>query len=252
MTGFDQAKYTPSTPESMLPDSILNAGERPVEKVDSEPIEETSSIWRDAYENPGKTALIVGGVALAAGALIYSRGAVAKFLGRGKEEVLLFEDSAYFGSAIKKSLERQGSKVTWMTGLKDVKAGVGIAPDGHAVPLNFKHFKSAFVDGDLTDGLAGADVVSRLSMEKIMSVGISSQKSMNLAMRESGAIAAGNKGHVYGALFNRDLKLSSVIKEPGTVQARIDDYAARYHADSSIAKKAEALLKKEISKLGSG
>lgn len=249
MAGFDQTNDTPPSPESMIPAAFRNVGERHAGKVELEA--ETSSLWKDAYENPGKTALIAGGVVLAAGALIYGRGAAARFFANSKDEVLLFEDSPYFGAALKKTLERQGSKVTWLTGAQDLKAGVGIAPDGHTVALDFKHFKTAFVDGDLTNGLRGADVVGKLTAEKIVSVGISSQNDMNLAMRQSGAVAAGNKAHVFGALFNKDVTVKGVLKAPGAVQAQIDDYAARYLVDRKVATKAEALLKKEISKLGS-
>ncbi len=203
------------------------------------------SLWQDVYENPGKTALVVGGAALAVAAVIAGKPALAKLLPEGRTEVLLVEDSPYFGKAIKQALEEQGSKVTWLAGAKDteaLKSGMALAPDGHVVSVHLERFKAAFVDGDLTGKVTGADVVEQLSAEHVASVGISSQPVMNKEMLDHGAIAAGLKPSVFGALVNKDVTVAGLLREPGAVQGQIDGYQTAYKADHKIADRASAML----------
>lgn len=209
----------------------------------------SSSLWEAAYENPGKTALVVGGTALIVGAAIASRGKLAKILPSAKNEVLLVEDSPYFGAAIKETLETQGSKVTWLAGADDAKAfkaGIGLGPDGKSVTVPLDRFKTAFVDGDLAGKITGAEVVEGLTAKHITSVGISSQPTMNAEMLKQGAVAAGLKPSVFGALVNKDVTVAGVIKNPGAVQGQIDSYQARYLKDHSIAKRASEILTRWI------
>lgn len=211
------------------------------------------SLWQAVYENPGKTALAVGGTALVVGAAIASRGKLAKLLPGAKNDVLLVEDSPFFGTAIKETLERQGNRVTWVTGAEDVnalKAGLATAPNGHVVPVHLERFQAAFVDGDLAGKVTGAQVVERLSAEHVASVGISSQKAMNLEMIKEGAVAAGLKPSVFGALVNKDITVAGILKKPGAVQGQIDSYQARYLADHTIGERAGDLLKEAMKKLG--
>lgn len=211
------------------------------------------SLWQAVYENPGKTALAVGGTALVVGAAIASRGKLAKLMPGAKNDVLLVEDSPIFGSAIKETLEKQGNRVTWVTGAKDVKAlkaGVVTTPDGSAVPMHFDRFQAAFVDGDLIGNVTGAQVVEKLSAQHVASVGISSQPAMNVEMLKEGAVAAGLKPSVFGALFNREITVAGIFKKPGAVQGQIDDYQARYLADHSIGKRATDLVMRTMNRLG--
>lgn len=217
--------------------------------------EASHSLWQEVYENPGKTALAAGCAVLAVGAVIASRGALAKLWPEAKAEVLLVEDSPYFGKAIKDTLERQGNKVTWLSGAEDATAlnrGVALGPDGKAVEVHLDRFKAAFVDGDLAGKVTGSQVVDRLTAEHVASVGISTQPAMNNEMLQHGAIAAGMKPSVFGALFRNELTVANVLKEPGTVQGRIDGYQAAYLKDHSIAEGAEAMLKAVMKEKGIG
>lgn len=211
------------------------------------------SLWQAVYEHPGETALAVGGTALVVGAAIASRGKLAKLLPNAKNEVLLVEDSPIFGSAIKQTLEKQGNRVTWVTGAEDVnalKAGVVTTPTGRAVPMHLERFQAAFVDGDLIGKVSGAQVVEKLSAQHVASVGISSQPPMNAEMVKAGAVAAGLKPSVFGALFNKEITVAGILKRPGSVQGQIDSYHARYMADHTVGEGASAMVMRIMNKLG--
>lgn len=55
-----------------------NAGHDKVEKSDSSISSVASNLWQEAYENPGKTALVVGGAAAAIGIAYAARGQIGK------------------------------------------------------------------------------------------------------------------------------------------------------------------------------
>ncbi|HNB24436.1 MAG TPA: hypothetical protein PKZ32_18585 [Candidatus Melainabacteria bacterium] len=213
------------------------------------------SLWQAAYENPGKTALIVGGTALAVGAAIASRGKLAEMIPAMKNRVLVVEDSPFFGPAFKETLEQQGNRVTLITGAEDVaalKSGIVTAPGGKQIPLHLERYQAAFVDGDLVGNVTGAQVVKELSAKHVSSVGMSSQVAPNMEMLKEGAIAAELKPSVFGALVNRDISVRGVLKNPGEVQGKLDSYKRRYFEDSSIGDKASEILKKAMEKLGVG
>ncbi|MCC6978995.1 MAG: hypothetical protein IT343_11785 [Candidatus Melainabacteria bacterium] len=211
------------------------------------------SLWKAAYDNPGETALIVGGTALAVGAVIASRGRLAKLMPRAKNEVLLVEDSPFFATAFKETLEAQGNKVTAIAGAKDLsslRAGIGLGLDGKPVQVPLGRFNAAFVDGDLAGNVTGAQVVERLTAKHVSSVGISSQKAMNEEMLQQGAVAAGLKPSVFGALVNKDISVASVLKKPGTIQGQVDDYQRRYLADRTVGERAEQIIKDVMKRIG--
>lgn len=217
--------------------------------------EASQSLWQAAYEHPVATGIAVGGTALLVGAAIASRGKIAGLLKGGKNEVILFEDSPWFGNAMKQTLERQGNRVTWVTGADDLKAldaGVATVHGGKHIPVKLDRFQAAFVDGDLKGGISGAQVVHRLSAERVASVGISSQLSMNAEMLKEGAIAAGVKPSVFGALVNREISVSGMLKSPGTIQGGIDSFQTRYMADETVGRKASGLLMRAMKKFGTG
>ena len=211
------------------------------------------SLWQAVYEHPGETALIVGGTALAVGAAIATRGRLAKLLPGAKNEVLLVEDSPFFAAAFRETLEAQGNKVTTIAGAENVnalRAGIGLGADGKAVQVPLSRFNAAFVDGDLAGNVTGAQVVERLAAKHISSVGISSQPSMNKEMLEQGAVAAGLKPSVFGALVNKDISVAGVLKKPGTIQGQIDDYQRRYLADRTVGSRAEQIIKDVMKRFG--
>lgn len=211
------------------------------------------SLWKAAYEHPVESALIAGGTALAVGAAIATRGRLAKFLPGAKNEVLLVEDSPFFAAAFKETLEAQGNKVTTIAGAENVnalRAGIGLGVDGKAVQVPLSRFNAAFVDGDLAGGVTGAQVVERLTAKHVSSVGISSQHAMNKEMVEQGAVAAGLKPSVFGALVNKDISVASILKKPGGVQGQIDDYQRRYLADRTVGSRAEEIIREVMKRIG--
>ncbi|MBX9950468.1 MAG: hypothetical protein K2Y39_14970 [Candidatus Obscuribacterales bacterium] len=213
------------------------------------------SLWQAVYENPGKTALVVGGTALVVGAAVASRGKLAELIPGLKNKVLVVEDSPFFGPAFKETLEQQGNKVTLITGAEDVaalKSGMVMAPGGKQIPVHLERYKAAFVDGELAGNVTGAQVVKELSAKHVTSVGMSSQVAPNLEMLREGAIAAELKPSVFGALVRRDISVPGILRNPGEVQGKLEAYKQRYFLDNSIGDKASEILKKAMDKLGIG
>ncbi len=251
VAGIHQANESFSA-VSLSDQMVADAGADNVERTNAGSADASNSLWKAVYEHPGETALVVGGTALVVGAAIASRGKLAKLLPGAKNDVLLVEDSPFFGTALKETLEKQGNRVTWVTGAEDVnalKAGMVTAPNGSAVPVHLERFQAAFVDGDLAGKVTGAQVVERLTAEHVASVGISSQHGMNAEMLKEGAIAAGLKPSVFGALVNKELTVSGILKKPQAVQGQIDSFQARYLADSKVGKRASDLLTRTMQRL---
>lgn len=254
MAGTNQANETFAA--GNLSDSMVAAaGSDTSHQVATAEADASHSLWKAVYEHPIATGVAVGGTALLVGAAIASRGKIAGLLKGGKNEVILFEDSPFFGSAMKETLEQQGNRVTWVTGadnLKALDAGVATVNGGKHIPVHLERFQAAFVDGDLKGGITGAEVVHRLTAEHVTSVGISSQLGANADMIKEGAIAAGLKPSVFGALVNRDVTVAGILKNPGAVQGQIAGYQARYMADETVGRAASNLLKAAMKKMGVG
>lgn len=251
MTGANQTGEAFSN--SLSSQMVAEAGADNVAKISAEKADASNSLWQAAYENPGTTALVVGGTALAVGAAIASRGKLAKLLPTAKNDVLLVEDSAMFGNAFKETLESQGNRVTWVTGaedLKALKAGIATGPSGQPVPVHLERYRAAFVDGDLAGKVTGAQVVERLTAQHVASVGISSQPTMNAAMLKEGAIAADLKPSVFGALVNKEISVGGILKDPTAVQGKLDSFRTRFMADSTVGAKASEILKKAMERFG--
>lgn len=252
MAGANQASEAFSA-SSLSDRMVAAAGADNVAKASAESADASQSLWQAAYENPGETALIVGGTALVVGAAITSRGKLAKLLPTAKNDVLLVEDSAMFGNAFKETLEQQGNRVTWVTGAEDLtalKAGIATGPGGKPVPVQLDRFQAAFVDGDLAGKVTGAQVVERLTAQHVASVGISSQPTMNAAMLKEGAIAADLKPSVFGALVNKEVSVKGILKDPAAVQGKLDSFRERFMADSKIGAKASEILKSAMERFG--
>jgi CheY-like chemotaxis protein len=251
MTGANQTGEAFSN--SLSSQMVAEAGADNVAKISAEKADASNSLWQAAYENPGTTALVVGGTALAVGAAIASRGKLVKLLPTAKNDVLLVEDSAMFGNAFKETLESQGNRVTWVTGaedLKALKAGIATGPSGQPVPVHLERYRAAFVDGDLAGKVTGAQVVERLTAQHVASVGISSQPTMNAAMLKEGAIAADLKPSVFGALVNKEISVGGILKDPTAVQGKLDSFRTRFMADSTVGAKASEILKKAMERFG--
>lgn len=253
MTGANQASE--AFGGSLSSQMVAEAGADNVAKISAEKADASNSLWQAAYENPGTTALVVGGTALAVGAVIASRGKLAELIPGMKNRVLVVEDSPFFGPAFKETLEAQGNKVDLITGADDVaalKSGVAMAPGGKHIPVHLERYHAAFVDGDLAGNVTGAQVVKELSAKHVSSVGMSSQVAPNLEMLKEGAVAAELKPSVFGALVNRDISVRGVLRKPGEVQGQLESYKTRYFQDNSIGDKASEILKRAMKNLGIG
>ena len=143
MAGSNQASNAldGSTSARMVADAVAdNADSESGAHADA-----SHSLWQAVYENPGKTALLVGGTALVVGAAVASRGKIAELIPGLKNKVLVVEDSPFFGPAFKETLERQGNKVTLLTGAEDVaalKSGIVTAPGGKQIPVHLERYPS--------------------------------------------------------------------------------------------------------------
>ena len=226
-----------------------HANNEKVEKSDSSISSAASNLWQEAYENPGKTALIVGGAAAAIGIAYASRGQIARFLPNHREGILLVEDSPYMGKAFRHVLQEQGENVTWFTKIKRLQPFTGITEEGAEVVVKPHKFKMAFVDGELVgSNPQGEHVVDALKAARLKSFGISTIPSINDSLVQHGAIVAAQKPAVLTALVDHTLDLSKVLRAPGQVQVQMDSVAARMLSPemTPARKKADALLMKFI------
>lgn len=227
-----------------------NTGHNKVEKSDSSISSVASNLWQEAYENPGKTALVVGGAAAAIGIAYAARGQIGKLLPNHREGILLVEDSPYMGKAFRATLQEQGENVTWFTKIKSLQPFTGITNEGKEVVVQPHKFKLAFVDGELVgSNPQGEHVVDALKSAHLKSFGISTIPSINDSMVQHGAIVAAQKPTALTALVNHTLDLGKITRSPAQVQVEMNSLSARMLTPemSPARKKADALVMKFIS-----
>jgi hypothetical protein len=211
-------------------------------------VKETAQhLFDEAYEHPGKAAAVVGGVALGAAALYAARGQVFKACSK---EVLLIEDTAYMGKAFKSTLEANGQRVTWLTGVNRVSPLTGITAEGKEMVFDPRKFKVAFVDGDLKGSyLQGQHIVNALKQSGLRSIGTSSEPSLNKLMLDSGATIAAPKATVLNALIENRISYRQVLGNPNRVQSSLNGLteAMTGKPGKPLREKGDALLMKFIS-----
>lgn len=226
-----------------------NTGHDKVEKSDSSISSVASNLWQEAYENPGKTALVVGGAAAAIGIAYAARGQIGKLLPNHREGILLVEDSPYMGKAFRAALQEQGENVTWFTKIKSLQPFTGITHEGKEVVVQPRKFKLAFVDGELVGSKPqGEHVVDALKSDHLKSFGISTIPAINDSMVQHGAIVAAQKPTALTALVNHTLDLGKITRSPAQVQVEMNSLSARMLTPemSPARKKADALVMKFI------
>ncbi len=226
-----------------------NTGHDKVEKSDSSISSVASNLWQEAYENPGKTALVVGGAAAAIGIAYAARGQIGKLLPNHREGILLVEDSPYMGKAFRAALQEQGENVTWFTKIKSLQPFTGITHEGKEVVVQPHKFKLAFVDGELVGSKPqGEHVVDALKSDHLKSFGISTIPAINDSMVQHGAIVAAQKPTALTALVNHTLDLGKITRSPAQVQVEMNSLSARMLTPemSPARKKADALVMKFI------
>jgi len=230
----------------IVPKDQVDKASDAVEKA--KPQSAVAALFEDAYENPGTTAMVVGGAAATIGLIAASRGRLAKMLpGGGRDGILLVEDTPFMGKAFKHVLEEQGEKVTWFTGIKKLQPFTGITNDGKELVIQPNKFKFAFVDGELTGSRhQGEHVVDALKSSNLTSFGTSTIRDINLAMRTNGAALTGEKPAVLTALVNRTLDLRLVTSAPAKVQLQMDELMIKLRtpAMDEARKKADDVLHK--------
>ncbi len=217
------------------------------EKSDGSISSAVSNLFEDAYENPGKTALVVGGAAAAIGIAYAARGQIGRFLPNQREGILLIEDSPYMGKAFRQVLQEQGESVTWFTKIKRLQPFTGITNEGAEVVVQPNKFKMAFVDGELVgSNPQGEHVVDALKAGHLKSFGISTIPSINESMIRHGAVAAAQKPAALTALVDHSLDLSKIIRAPGQVQVEMNSLTSRMLTPemTPARKKADAIVMK--------
>ncbi len=228
-----------------------NSSDKANDAVENEkPATAAAAFFQDAYDNPGTTALVVGGTVATIGLIAASRGKLARLMpGGGRDGILLVEDTPFMGKAFKHALEEQGEKVTWFTGVKKLNPFTGITHEGKEVVVQPNKFKFAFVDGDLKGSIPqGEHVVDALKSSRLTSFGTSSVHQVNESLLRNGATVTGDKPAILSALVNRTIDLRQVVKAPARVQVQMDDMMTSMRAGGMRAetKKAEAVIRKYL------
>ena len=191
-----------------------------VNKVKQEVGDQAQHLWQEAYEHRGEGAVVAGAVAVGVVGLIAARGQLARAAAR---EVLLVEDSPYMAKAFKSTLEANGEKVTWLTGVRRVSPLTGMTAAGKDVIFDPRKFKIAFVDGDLQGSyLQGEHVVHALRQGGLTSIGTSSEVRFNQAMLDNGAKIAAPKATVLSALIHNSLDLKAAVRAPAQTQVGLE------------------------------
>ncbi len=192
---------------------------------EDKPTNAAAALFEDAYENPGTTALVIGGAAATIGVIAASRGKLARLMpGGGRDGIMLVEDTPFMGKAFKHALEEQGEKVTWFTGVSKLRPFTGVTHEGKEVVVQPSKFKFAFVDGELTGSRhQGEHVVDALKSSNLTSFGTSTIRDINMSMKLNGATVTGEKPAVLTALVNKTLDLRQVTRAPAAVQVQMDD-----------------------------
>jgi hypothetical protein len=209
-----------------------------LEKSDSSIASAASNLWQEAYENPGKAALVVGGAAAAIG---------IAYAARGQKGILLVEDTPYMGKAFRELLQEQGESVTWLTQIKRLQPFTGITNEGKEVVVQPHKFKFAFVDGGLKGSIPqGEHVVDALKSYGLKSFGTSTDDVVNKAMLRNGAIVAAQKPAVLTALVDQSIDFGKVTRVPAQVQREMYSLTDQLRTPELIPayKKADEMLMK--------
>lgn len=224
--------------ENITPTSEYMLSARPKEEPQSH------SLWQSAYEH--KNAIALG--LIAAGGLYASKGALSRLIAPAGRDVLLIEDTPYIAKTVKGLIEEQGHNVTWVTGVKQLKPFTAIGPDGGDLALNLNRFRFAVVDGNLDGALKGPDIVGTLARHRIASIAMSTDETINSAMRTNGAIADAPKPVFLTSLANGQLKIQDALASSKGLQRRLDFMHAHFFDPQmeTLRQNTDALLMKSF------
>jgi hypothetical protein len=204
------------------------------------------SLWHTACDNPWATAAVVGGLAAGTALLVASRGRLASALGLARPNVLIIEDTPFMGRALQWTAEEQGTRATWITGVKSLNPFTAMREGGETLPLNLRRFNMALVDGQLPGELQGPNIVGELARNRVFSIGMSSVDSMNAEMIQNGAQIAARKPVVFSALVDGKLNLRQVLGSSQQTQSYLDSLSASFldPAQEATRERANVVLKR--------
>lgn len=211
---------------------------------------EDKSWWQTIKENPGKTAVAVGGTAVALGLAKYG---ASRYAAAHMPRVLIFEESPFMGEAMKAALVKGGYQADLFLGARSLKNSiVGIATDGTDVAIDLSKYRFGLLAGGLKGEYHGVDIARRLASERITTIGLSTSDKMNDAFRLSGATISTNKGTGFAALHEGVFSPVSAIKSPQRTQLALEKFGVRLHEDKNLRKSSEAALMDAMKKFGIG
>lgn len=211
---------------------------------------EEQTVWQTIKDNPGKTALAVGGAAVVIGLGKYGAARVAEKIW---PRVLIFEESPFMGEAMKAALAKGGFKADIFLGARSLENNiVGITSSGKDVAVDLARYRFGLLAGGLKGDYHGVDIARRLASEKITTLGLSTSDKMDEAFKLSGASITTNKGTGFAALHQRVFSPRSAIKSPEKVQLALEKFGARLQEDKGLRKASDDALMEAMKKFGIG
>ena len=242
------SKLVHNVRDSKTAEALL-ALEKHLPLQDTTPVED-KSVWQTIKENPGKTALGVGGTALALGLAKYG---MSRYAAAHLPRVLIFEESPFMGQAMKAALSKSGYQADLFLGARSLKNNiVGIATDGTDVAIDLSKYRFGLLAGGLKGEYHGVDIARRLASEKITTLGLSTSDKMDNAFRLSGATITSNKGTGFAALHQGVFNPTTAIKSPQKTQLALERFGVRLHEDKALRKTSDDALMEAMKKFGVG
>ena len=188
-----------------------------------------NALVNEAYEHPVRTGLGAAAVVGTAALLAYSAS-------RGRNlNVLIIEDTAPMGKALRDAVTASGHKATWVSSISKLSPLTGLDEAGKEIALTGRNrFQLALVDGDLGKGnLMGSEIVPTLKQARITSIGTSTIPDFNVAMKANGAEIATGKPIIYTSLLGKTIDLKTAVRQPATIQSQLDLLTANFSKPES-------------------
>lgn len=212
----------------------MTFSDRPEAKKGQSSEDDSSSLWKSAYEH--KTAVGVG-VSVAA-----TLAATALHLNGKAREVLVVEAAPFMGKAMRDSLTAAGHKVTWITEINTLNPLVGISEAKERILLNPKRFGTAFIDPNhvSADSVNFEQVAPFFREKNVRTVGTSAMAAVNKEMLESGFDLAGNKTAVLTSIVGRRLDLRQIERAPAQAQSLLSSLQNKMNSQELAEARAQA------------
>ncbi len=109
-------------------------------------------------------------------------------------KILIIEDSLSMAITLSEALERQGHKVTWLTGVLTLKPFVGTTQGGENCTIEPRQFDLLIEDGELKGSpYQGEQIVEFVSALGVACIGNSTIQEINQEMTQKGALLVARK-----------------------------------------------------------